>query len=291
MTDCRRVWVGMVAGLLVLAGAQPAAAWGPQGHQTVGAIADRLLEGTRAGEEVRRLLAGEPLRVAALWADCAKNVTERPPHRYVENRRFPDCTAFESQAGESALVDYVARNLAACRPRPREESCHKQYHYADVAVQREAYRRGQVGTSSHDIVAALQSCIDVLQGRPASTPIDLRSREEALRLLAHLVGDLHQPLHVGAVYLDDAGRLLDPDRDGLREGSDTRGGNALLATRSQRLHGQWDAIPQRLRANDFAFNGARLARGIAPTAGPLRSWPVWRSVLGLGTVLRRCSGR
>ena len=54
----------------------------------------------------------------------------------------------------------------------------------------------QVGTSSHDIVAALQSCIDVLQGRPASTPIDLRSREEALRLLAHLVGDLHQPLHV-----------------------------------------------------------------------------------------------
>ena len=35
---------------------------------------------------------------------------------------------------------------------------------------------------------------------------------EALRLLAHYVGDIHQPLHVAAVYLDREGRVVDPSR-------------------------------------------------------------------------------
>ncbi|WP_409362753.1 S1/P1 nuclease [Bradyrhizobium sp. CIR18] len=35
----------------------------------------------------------------------------------------------------------------------------------------------------------------------------MKDKKEALFVLSHLVGDLHQPLHVGAVYLDSAGHV------------------------------------------------------------------------------------
>src|SRR5437588_713717 len=48
-------------------------AWGPQGHSTVGAIADQLLAGTPAEPKLRALLLpGETLAQVANWADCVK---------------------------------------------------------------------------------------------------------------------------------------------------------------------------------------------------------------------------
>lgn len=38
-------------------------------------------------------------------------------------------------------------------------------------------------------------------------------------LIAHFVGDLHQPLHVGAVYLHANGVVVDPDAVGLDIGA------------------------------------------------------------------------
>ena len=73
-------------------GASVALAWGPNGHQTVGAIADKLLAGTHAGSEVKSLLAGGKLRRAALWADCAKGVVESSAvFRFVVSPRYPEC--------------------------------------------------------------------------------------------------------------------------------------------------------------------------------------------------------
>src|SRR5262245_40671119 len=40
------------------------------GHTTVGTIADRLLDGTNAGKQARKIL-GSNLRTASVWADCA----------------------------------------------------------------------------------------------------------------------------------------------------------------------------------------------------------------------------
>jgi endonuclease YncB( thermonuclease family) len=47
-------------------------AWGPQGHQYAGAIADQLLT-ANAKSQVNTIL-GLELRVAATWADCVKDV-------------------------------------------------------------------------------------------------------------------------------------------------------------------------------------------------------------------------
>jgi hypothetical protein len=249
----------------------PARAWGPQGHQTVGAIADRLLVGTHAGAEVRRLLGPEPLQVAALWADCVKSVTERWPQHYIHNPRFKDCQAFESLQERVEMEDYVRRNLEGCRPGRNEERCHRQYHYADIAVQRPSYSARHAGASDHDVVAAINAAVAVLRGKPAPRPFDIQSQREALRLLAHLVGDIHQPLHVGTVYLRDDGRLLDPDAEGLLPGSETHGGNALEVGRD-RLHAVWDRTPPRLKAERFADRGAAQARRVERTPGNPDRW-------------------
>ena len=41
-------------------------------------------------------------------------------------------------------------------------------------------------------------------------PFSFETKQEALRVLAHLVGDVHQPLHVGAIYLDAPGNAVNP---------------------------------------------------------------------------------
>ena len=264
--------------LICLVSALPARAWSPQGHQTVGAIAETLLAGTHAAREVRDILGEESLGTAALWADCVKGVSERPPQRYVANPRFAECQPFQGEAGEREMEDYVRRNVSACRPRKGQESCHRQYHYTDVAVQRSTYAPGLVGTSDHDVVAATQACVRVLRGGPAPAPFDIRSRREALRLLAHLVGDLHQPLHVGVVYLAEDGRPVDPDREGYRADADTHGGNALLDGDGLNLHAKWDAVPGRLRADRFAATGAGVAKALPRTRGMPDTWPAqWAS--------------
>ncbi|MFX8926146.1 S1/P1 nuclease, partial [Acinetobacter baumannii] len=82
-----------------------------------------------------------------------------------------------------------------------EEICHKQYHYSDIAIQRSSYSLGPVGTREDDIVGAVAAATHVLRDEPAPAPFNIKDKREALLLLVHYVGDLHQPLHVGAVYL------------------------------------------------------------------------------------------
>src|SRR5947207_15957272 len=47
----------------------------------------------------------------------------------------------------------------------------------------------------------------------------------AVILLAHCVGDIHQPLHVGAEYFNEAGEPIDCDRGATGLGGE--GGNSL----------------------------------------------------------------
>ena len=63
----------VLIGLLI--GGQ-AYAFGHEGHEMVGAIADVLLVGTHAGGQVKAILGQESLQTAALWADCARGVDD-----------------------------------------------------------------------------------------------------------------------------------------------------------------------------------------------------------------------
>jgi len=242
-----RLWVWACGLLLAAMAPLPAAAWGHQGHMVVGAIADQLLTpSARAG--LQRDL-GLTLAQAAPWADCAKGVgLGTRGFEYASDTRWPSpaCARFETAEGTRAMQDYAARNWNTCG-QPRD--CHKAYHYTDVAYQHSDYQRRYVGTNDHDLVQAINAAVAQLQGKPVPAPFSIQTRGEALLLLAHFIGDLHQPLHVGAVYLDGQAQPVNPDATPADAVLETRGGNSLLVGKSSNLHALWDDIPDTLRAD------------------------------------------
>ncbi|WP_332848378.1 S1/P1 nuclease [Massilia sp. S19_KUP03_FR1] len=179
-----------------------ALAWGNDGHRAVGAIADKLLKGTAAQKKIQALLLpGETLESIANWADCVKGTYCGP------------------QSPE--MIAYVAAN-------PK----HSEYHYTDVPYQLNKYHDHAVGTADEDIVQTLKECIAVLQGKDgaAVNPHKFTPRQ-ALILLVHLTGDIHQPLHVGAAFVGKDGKFVVPTKQSEIDGInifDARGGNNFL---------------------------------------------------------------
>ena len=98
-------------------------------------------------------------------------------------------------------------------------------------------------------------------------------------MLAHFVGDIYQPLHVGAVYLDDLGDPINPDLPevNLDPKSETRGGNSI-SDGSTNLHAEWDAIPASIRPTKLSARMLDEAKSVGKTPGAASSWPVsWAS--------------
>lgn len=250
-----------------------ARAWTPDGHRTVATIADKLLQGTPAAKKVREILGGVSLADAAVWADCAKGV-DPSTLEYKGSAAHPECAPFETPAGKAALVDFVKRNATSCHPKPDEEICHKQYHYADVSIQHHDYQPAYVGARDDDVVHAAAAAIAVLQGGPAPAPFSIKDRREALLMLVHYAGDIHQPLHVGAVYLDAGGKIVNPEAGSFDPATETRGGNRITVKGStSNLHATWDVIPVQFQSDNVNKTWLDAARAIAPTQGPVAAWP------------------
>ncbi|MFZ6649523.1 S1/P1 nuclease [Undibacterium sp. TJN25] len=248
-------------------------AFGPDGHQSIGAVADALLAGTKAGEKVKTLLGGATLEKMSIWADCAKGVSPDKDFAYTSAGRYPECAPFETPEGMAAMSDFVRRNNSNCHPGADEENCHKQYHYTDVSLQHDHYKTGYAGTSDHDIVHAMQAMVQILEGKPAPAPFQIKDEKEALILLTHYVGDVHQPLHVGSIYLDASGKVINPDEGKFDKTTNTVGGNVLMCPCGN-LHSMWDDVPQnfkRGRANDSLI---KKARTVARDTSPFEQWPV-----------------
>jgi len=256
----------------------PAAAWGPKGHEYSGGIADQLLS-AKAKVEVQTIL-GTPLRNAATWADCVKDVSGPPNYRYTSNPRYhAPCIDFETAAGIARMESYVRRNWENCTRSPGEDVCHKGYHYADVAIQHDHYDRAYAGTSDHDLVSAINAAVAVLRGDPAPAPFNIRDKQEALLMLAHFMGDLHQPLHVGAVYLDANDKSIDPDTPGHQHDHsiETRGGNSIDVG-SSNLHSDWDGVLASLDPAHIEPQVIARAKALAKTEGPEAMWvETWAS--------------
>lgn len=177
-------------------------AWGNDGHRAVGAIADQLIQGSNAGQRVKALLLpGESLEKISTWADCVKGTYCGP------------------QSEE--MLAYVAAN-------PQ----HSEYHYTDVPFQNAHYHDHDAGTADVDIVQTLKQCIITLQGKgdKISNPHGFTQRQ-ALLILTHLAGDVVQPLHVGAAFVDKNGAFVVPQKQAQIDAVnvfDARGGNNLL---------------------------------------------------------------
>ena len=175
----------LAAGLLLTAPA--ALAWGPQGHRTIGAIADRLLT------------PGAHAAVLQLLED--------------DRDKFGNLSGRTTLESVSEWADELHGTPAA----------HPSWHYDDVPIcgsEEKAHYcpGGQCNTEQ------LKRLIGVL-GDPRAPA---RERNEALKWVVHLVGDIHQPLHA-ADNGDHGGNLVPVAVEGVH----TRG--------RENLHRAWDS--------------------------------------------------
>jgi hypothetical protein len=133
------------------------------------------------------------------------------------------------------------------------------------------------------VVRTLLRCVAILEGREAVPGL---TTAIALRFLIHLVGDVHQPLHVSSGYLD----LRDPVAPRLVADPATvpgaladNGGNKLFFAMAT-LHAAWDfGVVKAVGGPDPAALAAALRTAItqtgltAPSGDHLR-WPrLWAS--------------
>jgi hypothetical protein len=271
----RYICVHAFASFVALLPAQ-ALAWSAPGHQLVGAIAQAELR-DNARQQVTQIL-GYDLSLAAKWPDCVRNVAHTDGSGFHYNKNTPfqaPCTGFMAPSEVARMEDYASRNWNNC-PHREKDSCAASYHFADVAIERSDYHEGpngsfvEYGTNDHDVVHAIQAAIDVLQDRPALPPFSIKDKKEALLMLAHFVGDEHQPLHVGAIYLTTDGSEMDPDSTpGNHDANGTSGGNFIMIA-GKNLHSTWDQTPASWTAADFAT----AASAVPPTAGSIMNWPI-----------------
>jgi S1/P1 Nuclease len=193
--------------------------------------------------------------------------------------RIP-CTSFETPQETDRMVDYVRRNWTACVNETGRAGCEDSYHFADVAIQHDDYKRGYVGTTNHDVASAINAAIAVLKDNRAPPPFNILDKKEALFMLAHFVGDIHQPLHVGAVYLDRNGGLVNPDTGRNDAADETRGGNSILERIEEHcsgpnLHTDWDETSLGSHASDAMLG---MARAVPNTSGPVEGFAAaWAS--------------
>jgi hypothetical protein len=218
-------------------------AYAPLGHEIVGAIADERLANTPTAAKVYSLLDGLTLEKAAVIADEIKGW---------DRKGVDDPRSFHYSAHRNIdrqLRDFWRANQPGRGPDSFAPSHHR-FHYTDVPVTpAQRYRDGTIGRSKWDIVHMIPFCIDVLDGRMPEQNERKITKTVALILLAHYVGDIYQPLHVGAAYFDAQGGVTDPAND--KSALADEGGNTLTlelsdepprrrGIRKKRFHGFWD---------------------------------------------------
>lgn len=203
-------------------------AYGDRGHRLVGAIADtRLAQNQAVAKKLRKLLPNLTLEEAAVLPDTIRSF----------------------KCGVKPVGNQVNRQLQAfvnanCTERPR----HTDFHFTDVPVfEPEAYGDGSVGREPFDIVHMIPTCIQVLKGEIPETNEKKITKTIAIILLAHYLGDIHQPLHVGAEFFNAQGEAFQPEEENGAFG-DRGGGRLTLFTfqdggklrQAGKLHGYWD---------------------------------------------------
>lgn len=217
-----------------------AGAYGPVGHEIIGAIADERLSHTPAGPKVAALLDGITLERASTIPDELRGWDKNGPD---------DPAAVRHPAHPK--IDAQLRDYWKANPHTKDVNLpsHHWYHYTDVPLAGgQKYGDGKVGRSKWDIVHMIPYCVSVLKGDVPEDNDRKITKPIALILLAHFVGDIHQPLHVGAEFFDKEGRPINPDK--VAGGLEDQGGNTLMLnltsggtelSRRLKFHSFWDS--------------------------------------------------
>jgi hypothetical protein len=178
----RNILLKVVASLLLLTQTPSAYAWGPTGHRVIAEIAQRHLT-PAAQAKVSSLLDGRTLADVANWPDDLRS-----------DPRFDKYKPLHFATVKDGLASYRDSEKARC---------------GDLVVAIDAFT-AFLRTGSRESLNAVKALSDQTDGtghgacNPQQTnPI---SPAEALSFLVHLMGDLHQPLHVGGT--DQGGNLV-----------------------------------------------------------------------------------
>ena len=135
------------------------------------------------------------------------------------------------------------------------------YHYTNVAFQVPRYDLSLPGARTTDILQMMRECARVLRGTSKAF-----APREALRMLAHLVGDVHQPLHSGNSFINASGPLRFVLPEGPTGWRSATGGNALVYGPQDRfnLHSYWDThiVNLAMQQDDVATYAARLVKEV-----------------------------
>jgi hypothetical protein len=265
-----RVRAAILGAAVAIAVPMPALAWDYPGHRIVGGIADLVLQTYYPVNQKRVSDLLEIQLPSGLW----QKRTLR------EVAVFPDCAK--------------KNNVAFCGRPPSDEEKeyadnnkdHPSYHYTDVPLQQQQYVLNTAGTAPTDVVQMITYAVTQLRGgtQPKKTGVKLTDTE-ALWLLAHLVGDIHQPLHVGAKYFDntcetsvDPNVVGQPPKFGIGETvAQDMGGNliALVAPApavppAENLHFYWDgaSVVRAMQAAGVAQSEQDFARLLAASPPP-----------------------
>lgn len=192
--------------------------YGYQRHQLIGDVAHDLLNPNARAvvEELLSQVGAQSLGDVATWADAVKRKSPGP--------------SFDSFANDF---------LAELRNKANDT-----WHYVNLPLgvlryDRELYPEF---TRDDDIVQIVQEATRVLLGRS-----ERFSAINALRLVVHLVGDLHQPIHVGCAYLQPidgpkkAKLVTDPATAAANNLKSDQGGGKLFLPGGKNLHSYWDS--------------------------------------------------
>ena len=154
------------------------------------------------------------------------------------------------------------------------------WHFVDLPLGAEDYRQVVAFTSVNDVVHAIKRCVTVLER--AQTGPENFTKPQALRLLVHFVGDIHQPLHCGTGFYDLSDLrhpVLITDPRLCAGKPNDRGGNDLFfgSDPNQELHALWDeslvlAIRNTADYRSLA-DGLDSPQSVNSTTGDYHNWP------------------
>ena len=267
----KRVQPWVISLLLLLPGLflgplRPAWGWGEDGHKLIAEVAYSGLT-VQAKKNVDFLLRGTTLDKAAVWPDAMRTWQRNPAK--------PEPAPL---VGDPQATLFFGDSRNAGQPN---------WHFVDLPNGSANYATAPVGTGPNDIVHALRRCIAVLRGHPL--PGENLNAPQALRLLIHYVGDIHQPLHAASGYwaAEASGQYHLVMGSAATEAASDRGGNNLHygPAKFDELHGHWDFDLVDKTAtgaiDDFTGHLTRLqsaarALGRAPykAVGDPMAWPV-----------------
>lgn len=236
-------------------------AWGDEGHRAVGAEASVYLKPATLNR-ITQILLGDSIAGVSVWADTIKR-------RADEDDLDPETKLFLAN-------DKNDKNDT--------------WHYVDLPLDCADYNSCEGFKREDDIVQMINFCVRRLKTRK-DDPQHPMTERNALRMLIHLIGDLHMPFHVGAGFINenDLNNILietDPQRIKQFKFIDDAGGNKIVLKykpvlakpeepeRESSMHFFWDVeIVQRLM---FAAKRTRspetFGRFLKESIKPENSW-------------------